>query len=214
MKELQRIWKEIENCNVNCPLRGKSPLLFRIKRRVNVMVVTEGPNYKEEPENVASLANHPTFTFLQAMFGGRFKPYKDANVYWTHLRKCFLKEEARGRTTGKERRRGQKALRICAEQFLLREIKALKPKLIVAVGDEAKRFFERYDKGLKGNLGKVAFSPKENPRNINIDGLRVEYLTLPHPSGLNRLWVSLTSRYRCARTVLEDISRRILKALC
>ncbi len=62
------------------------------------MVITEGPNEEAEPEFIASIANHPTFTFLQALFKGNFKPYnkehsKEINVYWTHVRKCFLKTE-------------------------------------------------------------------------------------------------------------------------
>lgn len=146
MKKLKEIWKEIKKYDdPNCPLKTK-PLLFRIPKRANVMVITEGPNVEEKAENIASLANHPTFTFLQPMFKGKFRPLgRGATAYWTHLRKCPLREAPRalGRTTDEDKRKGHKALRICAGKFLLQELKALKPKLVVAVGEEAKNFFQR-----------------------------------------------------------------------
>ena len=57
------------------------------------MVITYGPNRIEDPEIIASLANHLTYTYLSALFGGKFRPMSNATVYWTHLRKCFIKDE-------------------------------------------------------------------------------------------------------------------------
>jgi len=93
--KIKEVWKEIEErekCS-ECPLKDKSrPLFFKTEKRVKIMVITEGPNEEAEPEVIASLANHPTFTFLQALFKGRFQPMQsDSGTYWTHLRKCFLK---------------------------------------------------------------------------------------------------------------------------
>ena len=101
-KALESIWTEIEerkSCD-SCPLKdplerkGIKPLIFKPKRDVKVMVITYGPNRIRSPEIIASLANHPTYTYLSALFGGRFVPMgENATAYWTHLRKCFIKDE-------------------------------------------------------------------------------------------------------------------------
>jgi len=100
---MEAIWRDIEEhkkCD-GCPLiKNSRPLIFDGEhvKWVKVMVITEGPNEEADPKFIASIANHPTFTFLQALFKGNFKPYykkhdKNTNVYWTHVRKCFLKTE-------------------------------------------------------------------------------------------------------------------------
>lgn len=168
-ENLAEIWNEIENCtSPDCPLGGGEPLIFKPERNVNVMVITEGPNEYQEPEVVASLANHPTFTFLQAMFKGKFQPRgKQATVYWTHVRKCFLKR-SRSKVNKEDRRKGREALRVCSEKYLLRELKALKPKLVIVVGNSAKKFFSGYDEKLKGKLIEVFRS--HNPIRLKSKG--------------------------------------------
>ena len=77
---MEAIWRDIEErekCD-GCPLiKNSRPLIFDGEhvKWVKVMVITEGPNEEAEPEFIASIANHPTFTFLQALFKGNFKPY-------------------------------------------------------------------------------------------------------------------------------------------
>jgi len=96
MDLFNKILNEIKNrerCG-SCPLKNYendySPLVFEPDREVKVMVITYGPNRTENPEVIASLANHPTFTYLSALFGGNFRPKENATAYWTHLRKCFI----------------------------------------------------------------------------------------------------------------------------
>ena len=93
------------------------------------MVITEGP-YRPEPiEVLVSPLNHPTFTFLYTMFSGNFRLVgHGANVYWTHVRKCFLSNGGF--------REGREAMHLC-QNYIYHEILALKPKLIVAVGASA-----------------------------------------------------------------------------
>jgi len=59
------------------------------------------------------------------MFSGNFRPVgRDANVYWTHVRKCFLSNGGF--------REEREAMRLC-QNYIHHEILALKLKLIVAV---------------------------------------------------------------------------------
>ena len=90
---LNRILEEIKKkkkCG-SCPLKDRSqPLIFEPDREVRIMVISYGPNRTKKPDVIASLVNHPTFTYLSALFGGNFRPKENATAYWTHLRKCFI----------------------------------------------------------------------------------------------------------------------------
>ena len=185
--DLQLVWQKIESkvkCQ-GCPLEKESgrPLIIKPARvnKVQVMVATEGPNRKADKKFLTSIANHPTYTFLSALFSGRFQPEgASANVYWTHVRKCFINGNAKG---------GRKALRPCSNTYLESEIKALKPKLILSVGNEALKFLSRYDKRLKGKITDV-FKTQDKGifKEVSIDDFRLDVAVVPHPSGLNRFW--------------------------
>jgi uracil-DNA glycosylase len=210
IEELSRIWKEIENCpRSDCPLHPPRPLLLKPGRSVNVMVITEGPNRPLEPGAIASLANHPTFTLLQAMFQGKFKPRSEqATAYWTHVRKCFLRDSQRNVSEEDK----QKASRIC-EEYLEGELKALRPRLVVAVGDHARKFFGRYDSELKRS-GLLEVFRSCNPKPMDVDKFSFELIILPHPSGRNAWWGDkLIEKDPDAPKRLEDLSNRILSAL-
>ena len=102
---LRSVWKHIEDSHNNCAdlCRGcplcDSPLLLLKPGRpesVRVMVVTEGPNRYEPIKFLASCANLPTYPYLYTLFRGRFRPVgPDANLYWTHVYKCFLDSKQR-----------------------------------------------------------------------------------------------------------------------
>ena len=159
---LKEILKELENkvrCN-SCPLKDKSePLIFEPDRGVKIMVITYGPNRTEKPKVIASLVNHPTYTYLSALFGGNFRPEENATAYWTHLRKCFI-------DVVNENERGEidmLATKRCRESYLIDEIKAVQPELILAVGDRVVKFLWDIseDERLEGNL-KSVFMSQEN----------------------------------------------------
>ncbi len=217
---MRRVWEDIRNhadCN-NCPLKDRSrPLLFDGDHVnwVKVMVITEGPNEEATREFIASIANHPTFTFLQALFEGNFKPCyekhgNNTNTYWTHVRKCFL----RTKNGGDLRKHKGEALKICAygAKYLKREIEALKPKLIVAVGKEAVKALLEYsgDKRLQGNLKELIFVKGGIFNDVKISGVTTNITVAPHPSGRSRLWIGLTAN---ANKTLEKISSEITKHL-
>ena len=214
MRKIKEIWRDIRGkakCG-DCPLKDKSyPLLFEIKKNVRVMVITEGPNEEACKDFIASIANHPTFTFLYSLFKGRFKPCgENVNVYWTHLRKCFLKigEKPNQQDYTED---SYKALKICSEAYLLDEIKALKPKLIISVGDKAKNFFSQYITKLRRKkLREAVFKDGGIFYNINITEITFNLIIVPHPSGRNKLWTELPSN---AREVIEKISEEIVKYL-
>jgi uracil-DNA glycosylase len=197
-----------EKCPEECPLRESKPLIFKPEKPISVMVVTEGPSRETDPRFIASIANHPIFTYLYSIFGGRFKPMgPDSNVYWTHLRKCFLDYSK----DAKERRaEGERALRPCIEAWLKEEVRALKPRLVIAVGNRAKRCF-----GFEEKLEKTVFEGEAEDifRGIEFAGVTFDLAVVPHPSGLSRLWAGLCERRPNAPKILESIRDRILEAI-
>jgi len=137
----------------------------------------------------------------------------DQTAYWTHLRKCFLDYE---KGYEERNRGGKEALKRCIEMgYLVREIEALKPSLIVAVGGEAKDFFSRYDKRLKGSLGELLFKRDEEGifEDVRVCESTFTLIVVPHPSGLNRFWVNLYERYPNAQVVLNNIRERIKREI-
>ncbi|MEA1993787.1 MAG: uracil-DNA glycosylase family protein [Euryarchaeota archaeon] len=208
---LNNIWRVIEKrekCQ-SCVLKKKSePLLFKIDSEPNIMVVTEGSNIRTEKEFIASMGNHPTFTFLSALFEGNFHPLgKNTNVYWTHLRKCFLKD-----TTSKYYDRYEevkKALEICSSNYLIKEIEALKPRLIVAVGGKSISFFSKYDKRLKGNIKDLFLEEGGIFPKVKINEMSCDIVVMYHPSGLNRSWAELTGKPKDTVEVFKKIQKKI-----
>lgn len=219
---MEKVWDDIKgyvDCG-DCPLKNRSrPLLFDGEHVnwVKVMVITEGPNEEADRGFIASIANHPTFTFLQALFKGNFKPYYkkhggNTNVYWTHVRKCFLKTK-----NGNLEEHGEKALKVCAyeAEYLRREIEALKPKLIVAVGKEAIEALLKYsgDNRLQGNLRELIFERRGIFNDVKIGKVTTNVIVVPHPSGRSKLWVELAEKHPNANKILEEISSKIIETL-
>jgi len=207
------IWeiiKEKRNCK-GCPLKDAPQLLLNVDKKVNVMVITEGPNVEAPKEFITSIANYPTFMYLQTLFKGNFHPYgKDATVYWTHVRKCFIKN-CKGRRFV-DKKGEKKALKVCSDAYLEDEIKTVKPKLIVAVGRKATDFLSRYNQKLKSKLKTLMTS--EN-LTVIIDGMVSEVVVVPHPSGRSRTLTNLEKdeNWKEIRDALERISEKIVKAV-
>jgi len=210
--ELYTIWERIKEnkrkrlgpCS-NCPLGAPGwvgsnwePLLLEPEHpeSIGVMVVTEGPNRKADKKHLISMANHPTFTFLYALFRGKFEPCGEfANAYWTHVRKCFVN----GRKGD-----GFRAISRC-KPYLLEEIRALKPKLIVSVGGKAlNTLFNRrggvnLKKAFESQVGGVFDT-------LDIDGFSCEVSVVPHPSGLSRFWNKPPQK---TANILNNIMKKI-----
>ena len=213
---LRVVWERIKENKLkgigpcsDCPLRisdwvGSSwpPLLIQPENLegIRIMVVTEGPNRKADERFLISLANHPTFTFLYALFKGRFKPWgEDANAYWTHVRKCFI-DGRKGY--------GYRAILRC-ESYLMDEVMALKPKLIVSVGEKAlnalfhTRGRIKLKQAFESQVGGVYDT-------LYLQGFRCEVSVVPHPSGLSRFWNNPPEN---APKILNDIVEKIENTL-
>ncbi len=219
MGEVKAVWKSIRcksSCD-DCPLKELSfPLLFdgECVARASVMVVSEGPNEVATREFIASIANHPTFTFLSVMFGCNFKPWGEgANVYWTHVRKCFL------RKTGEFdfSKFKDDALEVCAykAKYLKKEIEAMRPRLILAVGRRAVEAIAKYsgDDRLRGSLEDLVFKRGGVFEEVKVGACGFTVAVVPHPSGLNTVWAGLAVRYPEAHKVLKRIQSVIIEAL-
>ena len=206
-KKLQTVWHSIENkkkCN-DCLLINMDPLIMKINEPVKVMVITEGPNRQQQVKNIASLGNHPTYTFLYTLFSGKAKfRGKEPNVYWTHVRKCFLGNKEHTKNEEK------KALRLCRKVYLEEEIEALKPTLIVAVGCEALKFFQQSDSRLEGRLTDIVFDRKGVFGKAGFNDPYFRLVVVPHPSGRNRAWVNLPDN---AYDVLRKIQSTLKRSL-
>lgn len=202
-KKLKDVWQTIKRkkkCR-GCPLLKMPQLIMKANGPVKGMVITEGPNKEEKDKHIASFGNHPTYTFLYTLFSGKAKFIcHNANVYWTHIRKCFL-------TNKKDKRNDdKKALRLCRKYYLEEEIQALKPKFIVAVGRKALQFFRRHDYRLSGNLENVVFRKKGIFENVKLGDLCFRLVVLPHPSGRSRVWANLSSK---DYNILEEIRENL-----
>lgn len=203
----------------NCPLKKRNiPLVFIPQRRVETMVITEGPNRVEEPNFITSLANHPTYTFLYTLFSGNFVPDGEkATAYWTHVRKCFIKSRKGEPVVKGENLKNveKKALNICSKAYLKSEIECINPKLILAVGEQAKDFFVKNgDDRLRGRLEAVFEKQIRNKsifRDLRISKeVTVELAVVPHPSGLNRFW---NKPIGGTQNILEMIRKEITRTV-
>ena len=204
-----RIWAQIktkEKC-AECPFRHlkEEPLIIKPLEynKVHVMTITEGPNRRGDIKVLTSIANHPTFTFLFALFGGEFKPKGSAGtVYWTHVRKCFI--------NGKKKE-GKQALKVCSKAYLEDEIGSMQPKLVVGVGNEALHFLAEYDGRLQGKLTDVFLKQTEDVfRKVKMGDLDFDVAVVPHPSGSNRFWNEPSSE---TLKILSIIRKRIGEAI-
>ena len=190
LSSLREILDQVESkkrCNV-CPLKEMEPLIFKPGKGVKVILVTEGPGekwgkqMKIDADHVLSILNKTLYPYIYTLFSGRFEPKgPQANVYWTHVRKCFL--------DGKTKREATKALKICRKAYLRDEIESVRPKLILAVGGRAFEFFCRYDERLKGRYLDL-FTKQVNDifRNVRIGEMTFDLALVPHPSGRSRFW--------------------------
>jgi len=189
---LRSVWESIEknkeygneSCG-QCPLLTCKLLLIKPTKldQIGIMVITEGPNRPESIEVLTSPLNHPTFTFLYTIFRGNFRPLGcDANVYWTHVRKCFLDK--------KGLKEGREAIHHC-QHYISSEISSLKPKLIVTVGMSALRtaYIMSLDERLNDKLESAFLRQQDGIyREVKLGNLNIDVAVLPHPSGRNVFW--------------------------
>jgi len=204
-------WIEGRGGCTRCPLSGvgRGPLIIRPDSEVGVkaVVVTESPWEPDWDVDVAtSIVNIPTLPYLYCLFGGGFRPREDANVYWTHVCKCPLKN-----VKPSDRKR---AMNFCSKAYLKAEIEATKPLLAVAVGRSALSYFakETGDSRLKKGLEEVFLKQAEGIyEDVRLGSATFSLAVVPHPSGKSRFWNKPPKEARQAfKRVMQDIER-ILK---
>ncbi len=82
-----------------------------------------------------------------------------------------------------------RAVKICSKAYLLDELRAVKPELVVAVGESVKDYFYDVskDRRLKGGITEVFM--RNIIKNARVGDLEFDFAVVPHPSGQNNwLW--------------------------
>ncbi|MBC7130918.1 hypothetical protein H5T51_06855 [Candidatus Bathyarchaeota archaeon] len=192
-----------------CPLKeSRKPLVVKPRpiSAIKAVVVTESPwQYVEDIERLTSIANVYIFPYLYCLLSGNFRPRENANTYWTHTCKCYLKG-----TSPQQRKR---AIEICSEAYLRSEIEAVQPKLVVAVGNSALKYFARQtrDNRLRGELTNV-FLKQANGifENVKLGSANFSLAVVPHPSGKNRFWNKMPlGTVQTFKQIIKDIKEVI-----
>ena len=191
-----------------CPLlrEGRRPLVIKPSSEdgVKAVVVTESPwEIEWDIDLVTSIANIPTFPYLYCLLGGEFRPVENANTYWTHTCKCPLKNIPQK----------NKAIKFCSKAYLRDEIEAVDPKLVIAVGGSALKFFAREtgDRRLRGKLTEVFLNQSKGIYDgVQLGSAVFSLAVAPHPSRKSRLWNKPPKGIiQIFKQVIEDIKWRI-----
>jgi len=142
---------------------------------------------------------------INRLFNGRFLEDFSADemsfgkLYWTHFIKC----PGKLRSTAFERV-SESESDICADTFLSKEIRVLRPKIIVCLGGYASTWVlkrtgyqHRWTDLLWEEIEWVARGKKQIPeREIAEINHRAKIVVLPHPSGINPLASLLNQKLR------------------
>jgi hypothetical protein len=137
---------------------------------------------------------------INDLFDGKFLQDFDINAmsfnrfYWTHFIKCpgnLRDRNFKGRGVVKE---------VCADTFLLKEIRELRPELIVCLGGYASRWIltpVKWTDMLLKELEWVIKGETQIPeREIQACGHQAKIVVLPHPSGRNPLATTLNEKLK------------------
>lgn len=128
-----KLFKELENCKCKNRRQYTYPFFFEMKQQ-KVMIITWVPSFQAVYRQLASIR------FFRNMFlalcgqnpkirsGSLVTSFLDS-FYWTHYHKCYIPKE-KGKTTPETGRIPD----YCFDQYIIREINLLSPKLIVMLG--------------------------------------------------------------------------------
>jgi len=186
---LESIGKKCSDCPLSEERAWRLVLIKPASKNIRAMVVSESPGGRAgEVERLVSAANVPTFPYIYTVTGGLFAPLECD--YWTHVCKCYLKDV--------DHSVKRKAISVCSGSYLRAEVEAARPRLILAVGEAALKFFakEAEDKRLKGRLIEVFRRQAEEGvyRGLRVGSASFSLTVLPHPSGRSRFWNRLMDK--------------------
>lgn len=142
----QELRKPCDHCNSE----GYTPFFFPIENQ-EVMIITAVPSMQAMYKPLTSIRFFRKLCI--ALFGDKYlgedyiKEFCGGNIYWTHYYKCY-----------KPACNDYGALpNDCEKRYLTREIKALKPKLIIVFGKEIEKKLK--NKIAHNSNAKVIFKP-------------------------------------------------------
>ncbi len=173
-----------------CPLREKKPVLFEPSGRVKVVIVTEGPR-TALPEWAYFTVSNPTYRFLYTLLEGHME-----GIYWTHVYKCPIEDAERYKDM---------IVRRC-RRYLMDEVSAIKPSLVVAVGAHALRSFNR-----NASLKRFIFGEESRFRQKSLFG-EFKLVAFPHPSGRNTLWNEIMKDLKKVERI-ESMRRQVIETV-
>jgi len=190
-KAFLKLKKQIENCKICQKNFGFKPRpIFWGSHKSKIIHISQAP----------SLNVHKTQYPFNDKSGERLRKewyqvsnedfYNPHNFYITAIAHCY---PGRNKSGG-----DQKPPKICAEKWLLQELKLLKPKLFLVVGSYATHFFFPTKK-----LSKLVFE------DIKIS--EIPCFVLPHPSSLNRKWFKDNPEF--GKKKLPEIRRKIKEVI-
>lgn len=139
--------KHLSRCN-ECELREEcdSPVP-PTPGKYNVMIIGEAPGPQEDRHGRGFYEEAPAGEKLWLYLKKR--GYDREFFHITNVGKCYPSE------SGKP---NPKQVEICGDLYLKKEIKRLKPKLILAFGNTCRQFFEGVNKGITGISGKKTWN--------------------------------------------------------
>lgn len=202
---MEEIIAEIAACRVKRDAQGFKcnrysdehiPLYMVPSETARIILISESPSERASVRRALNNSNDPTFidNVLPLIFGNSkvpgFELEKEFNqhFYWTHFCKCYP-------GSGGEK---PNLNRICASNFLHREIERFKPILIVTIGNPASTFLF----GLKRNASMRTLVNKIN--NLELNGRVIQTICLTHFSGSNRENKKKELKFTETRSLLRE----------
>jgi len=215
-----------ENCWGKKNPKCQRPVVLPCKQQPEIMIVTEQMNlpekkWKKDPREIPEDWNSSENLLniikdnkggkksgivprINELFHGKFlKDFENNEMsfrefYWTHFIKC-----AGNLRSGVFELKGLDK-NICADTFLSKEIRVLRPKVIVCMGEHAStwilkkaKYGAKWTDLLWEEVEQIVRNEKQiAEREIAECGHKAEIIVLPHPSGINPLATLLNKKLK------------------
>lgn len=157
------------------------------KPNISVLFIAESPpwngkqNYFYNPDTPKKRSGLRVEVFKRLNIDS-LKQFKSNGYFLIDSIKCRLKKRAIINVKEKSLPVPQKALKTCSEQFLRREIKELKPKIIFVLGGSAKKALQQYSE-----FRKLQFHSVTEKDDFDEELSKYRVILCPFPSRWNLL---------------------------